>query len=220
MIETINQYTVKILMSAEDDDSIRSISKKTNISYGWTYYWIEKLVDLGAIERNGQKIKLNKNSRLYNNFIGFIKDSLKSSLSLSDAYSLPNLTGLDYAFTETDSIFIWTKGGYNIGRNKENYPIFIEVLSKDLGEWHNFFDRFFISYSDGISKKDNIYFILIKKDSIKSDVIDGVSVIPLKDTVEYAKRFIYNFEPALEMLDSMYKLNMKSKYSEKGFNAK
>jgi len=59
MIETINPYTAKIIITAKDNDSIRSISKKINLSYAWTYHWIQKLVDLEIIKRKGQTLQAN-----------------------------------------------------------------------------------------------------------------------------------------------------------------
>lgn len=215
MIELINPHIVKILITAKDNDSIRSISKKIDLSYAWTYNWITKLVDLEIIKRKGSKIKINKKNKIYAEFMNFIKKILKEKLSLADAYSLPNLSGLEYAFTFTDSVFIWTKGGYNIGRNKTSYPLFIEILEKDLDSWYKFFDDFSIKATKKIERKKGIYFILIPKKKIEKEFINGVFVIPLKSTVEYAKRYIYNFEPALEMLNDMYNLNIKIKYAEK-----
>ncbi len=213
MIETINPYIIRILITAKDNDSIRLISKKINLSYAWTYNWIQKLVELGIIKRKGQKIKINRENKIYKEFIQFIKKILKEKLSLTDAYSLPNLAGLEYAFTSTDAVFIWTKGGYNVGRSKMNYPIFIEVLEKDLDEWCKFFKNFSIKYSKAIKRKKGIYFILMTEIKIEKEFVNGVFVIPLKRTIDYAKKYIYNFEPALEMLDHMYNLNIKIKYA-------
>src|SRR3989344_8127923 len=106
MMEMINPYIVKILIAAKDGDSIRVISKKINLSYAWTYNWVERLVELGTIKRKGQKIEINKDSQIFKKFSDFIKAILKEKLSLTDAYSLPNLVGLEYAFTETDAVFI------------------------------------------------------------------------------------------------------------------
>ena len=216
MIEAINPYTAKIIITAKDNDSIRAISKRINASYAWTHQWVEKLVGLGIIARRGQKIKINKKNIIYKEFTRFIKKALEESLSLADAYSLPNLAGLEYAYTETDAVFIWTKGGYNIGRDKTAYPIFIEVVKEDISKWADFFDGISIKCTARIERKKGIYFILIAKKMIEKEEVNGVSVIPLNRTVEYAKKYIYNFEPALEMLDSMYKLDTGIKYAEKG----
>ncbi len=215
MIEIINPYTTKILISTRDNDSIRSISKRIGLSYAWTYNWTQKLIDLGVIKRTRQKIKINKKNKFYKEFASFIKKAIKEKLDLADAYSLPSLAGLEYAFTSTDAVFIWTKGGYNMARSKDHYPIFIEVLEKDLNDWNKFFDSLFVKHSNKIERKRGIYFILMTQKKIEREFLNGVFVIPLKKTVDYAMKYIYNFEPALEMLDHMYNLNIKIKYAEK-----
>lgn len=218
MIELISPYVAKILISAKDGDSVRAVSKKINLSYAWTYNWIEKLSELGIIKRKGQKIKVRKDNPVYSAFMEFIKKSLKQRLSLADSYSLPSLAGLDYAFTSTDAVFIWTKGGYNIGRSKDCYPIFIEVLEQDLKEWYRFFEQFSVKYFEKPVRKKGIYFILMPKKEIENEFFNGVFVAPLQKTVDYAKKYIYNFEPALEMLKEMYNLDIDIVYAEKAGN--
>ena len=216
MIDIMNPYVIKILITARDGDSIRAISKKIVLSYAWTYKWVEKLVEIGIMKRKGQKIKVNTEDVTYQAFLRLIKTSLQQHLDLSDAYALPHLSGLTYAFTETDAVFIWTDGGYNIARSRDSYPMFIDVLEKDIEQWKTFFNNVAVSVTANIEKQKGIYFVLIPKKEINKTVKNDVYVIPLEDTVTYAQKYIYNFQPALEMLDQMYHLNMNIQYAEKG----
>ncbi len=213
MIEVINPYSAKILLAARDGDSIREISRKTKISYGWTYQWVEQLRELGVLTREGNRVRINKDSNIYKKFFSLIKIVLGQHLSLKTAYDLPNFIGLPYCFTSTDAIFIWTKGGYNIGRSAENYPIFINVLKKDLSKWRKFFSNLSIKHTTD-KPMAGIYFFLFPVSEIKSESIDKTPVLPLKDAVAFAKKHVYNFQPALEMLDEMYGLGLKIKYRE------
>lgn len=215
MIDIINPYVAKILITARDGDSIRAISKRIALSYAWTYKWVEKLVEIGIMKRKGQKIKVNTEDVTYQAFLGLIKTSLQHHLTLSDAYALPHLSGLTYAFTETDAVFIWTDGGYNIARSRDNYPIFIEVLDKDIEQWKRFFKNVVVGVTTNIEKRKGIYFVLMPKKEITNILKGDVYVIPLENTVAYAQKYIYNFQPALEMLDQMYNLNMNVEYAEK-----
>lgn len=52
-------------------------------------------------------------------------------------------------------------------------------------------------------------------DAVRSEEVGNVSVIPLEDTVAWAQKYEINFQPALEMLDEMYKLGIDVKYSER-----
>ena len=213
MLELVNPYVAKILIAAKDRDSVRQISIKIRESYGWTYKWVLELEKLEIIKRNKQEVFINKENYFYRGMLKICANLLKSSLSLSDAYLLPNLTGMGYRFTSTDAVFIWTKGGYNIGRNSESYPIFIEILEKDIITWQKYFDQFFIDYAFKNERKKGIYFVISTADNIEKEYCESIPVLPLKKTVEWAKKYTYNFEPALEMLDELYNLKIGVKYA-------
>ena len=214
MLELINPYVAKIAISAKDGDSIREISKKIKESYGWTYKWVLELEAIGAVKRKKQEIYTNKNNIFYKDLIKLTKEAFKNNFSLSDAYLLPNLSGLEYIFTDTDAVFIWTKGGYNIGRSKNSYPIFIRIFEKDKNNWKKFFSKFYIRYTFRNERKKGIYFIISPSTSIEKEYCDNISVLPLAKTVEWAKKYIFNFQPALEMLDKMYDIKIGIKYAE------
>ena len=214
MLDLINPYTAKIAIAAQDGDSIRQISKKINESYGWTYKWMSELEGIGVIKRKKQEIYIDKNSKFYKEMVRLIKTSLRDNLSLSDAYLLPNLAGLEYIFTDTDAVFIWTKGGYNIGRSKDSYPIFIEILENDKNSWEGFFSKLNIRYAFRNERKKGIYFVVSLSKSIEKEYCERNPVLPLIKTIEWAKEYSFNFQPALEMLDEMYNLNIGIRYAQ------
>ena len=214
MFELINPYVAKILVSARDGDSIRGISKKIQESYGWTYKWVLELEKIGVMKRKKQEIHINKNNRFYKEAVKFTTHSLMDNLSLGDAYLLPNLAGLDYVFTGIDAVFIWTKGGYNIGRSKNSYPIFIDILAKDKSAWQEYFSKFGLRCTFKNERKKGIYFVVSLSESIEKEYCENICVLPLAKTIAWAKRYIFNFEPALEMLDKMYSLKTGIKYAE------
>lgn len=213
MLEIINKHVAKISLALEEGDSILELSKKINSSYGWTHKWVKRLDDMGVIKaENGVKI-IDKG--FFEEFKSLVKSVLERKVNLEDAYLLPNLTGMDYVFTKLDAVFLWTKGGYQIGRSKENYPIFIEVLKRELEDWKKFFNDLSISYTVDERQGSGIYFVLYPQDKIESEEIDNFQVIPLQETVNWADKYGANFQPALEMLDEMYDLGLNVKYKEK-----
>ena len=214
MLDLVNPYVAKILISAKDGDSIRGVSKKIMESYGWTYKWVLELEKIGAIERKAQELYIHKENYFYKEMYSLAKNLLKNNLSLNDAYLLPNLTGLDYIFIDIDAVFIWTKGGYNIGRSKSSYPIFIEILENDKDKWEEFFSGLNAKYAFRNEKKKGIYFIISRSEYIEKEYCEKIPVLPLANTVEWAKKYRFNFEPALEMLDKMYRLKLGIKYAE------
>lgn len=214
MFELINPYIAKILIAAKDGDSIRHISKKIQESYGWTYRWVLELEKIGAVKREKQEVRINKRSSFYRTATKFIKGLLAKGLSLNDAYLLPNLAGLEYIFTGIDAVFVWTKGGYNMGRSKDSYPIFIEILEKDKNAWQDYFSKLNVKYSFKNERKSGVYFVIKLSKIMEKEYCERIPVLPLAKTAEWAKKYSFNFEPALEMLDRMYNLNLGIKYAE------
>ena len=214
MLDLINPYAAKILIAAVDGDSIRRISKKIGESYGWTYKWASKLEEIGAIKRKRQEIYVNKNNKFYKGLFKLARTSLRCDLTLSDAYLLPNLAGLEYIFTGIDAVFIWTKGGYNIGRSRDSYPIFIEVLENNKNSWEEFFLKLNIKYTFKSERKKGIYFVVSLSSHIEKEYSEGNTGLPLAKTAEWAEKYSFNFQPALEMLDEMYDLKIGIKYAQ------
>ena len=216
MIELINPHVAKISLALEEGDSILKLSKKIGSSYGWTHKWVNELEELDIIEINkGIKI-IDK--EILERFEQLGKALIQKKLDLKDAYILPNFSGMRYGFTKIDAVFIWTKGGYQIARSKTDYPIFIKILEKDLGQWEDFFEGFNIEYNINKRGGNNIYFVLYPVKDFESDWVENASVETLKNTIEWAKKYELNFQPALEMLDEMYNIGLDVEYKEKSKN--
>jgi len=52
------------------------------------------------------------------------------------------------------------------------------------------------------------------EDRFMAEEVEGYKVIPLEEAVEFCRRNVYSYEPALEMLDEMYGLGLEVKYRE------
>src|SRR3989344_1163598 len=127
-IETINPHVIKILISLRKEDSISSISKRINLSYGWTNKWVNELIKEGVLKEKWRGVILQEDNKAYQSILRFIKENLKD---INFYYSALNLFGIEYCFTKTDAVYLWTEGRYNIARYKEHYPIFIKIKNKD-----------------------------------------------------------------------------------------
>lgn len=143
---------------------------------------------------------------------------LTCDTDLEDAYLLPNFSGMEYRFSSTDAVFTWTKGGFQIGRNQRDYPIFIDISTEDVSEWKRFFTDFGQEFSleDRIEEGEpGIYYVVNpQKEGIESDWVENSRVMPLEETVEWMLEYEVNFQPALEMVDSMYDLDLGATYRE------
>jgi len=205
-IELLNPYVMRILISARKEDSISSISKRINLSYGWTHKWVNELIKEGMLKEKWRGITLNEENESYQKLIEFIKENLND---INFYYSALQLFGIDYCLTKTDAVYIWTEGRYNIARYKEHYPIFIKIKNKDYTT--------FLWYCKKLGLKINsgkVFYAAEVLNSFKSVKKKGFYVEPLQETISFMQKNIYNFEPALEMVKEMYHKKLDVKYKE------
>jgi len=206
-IELLNPYVLKIIISVREEDSISSISKRTGLSYGWTHKWASELVKEGVFKEKWRGITLQKQSSSYINILNFIKDNLKNPQFY---YSVLQLFGIEYCFTKTDAVYLWTEGRYNIARYRDYYPIFIKIKEEDY--------ELFLSYCKKLGLKVNsdkgvFYYPEIVK-AVTCVTKGNMPVETLKNTISFMNENIYNFQPALEMIKEMYKKKLNIRYKE------
>lgn len=206
-IDSINQYVIKILISAREKDSISSISKRIGLSYGWTHKWVAELIKEDIFKERWKGIVLQKDNKLYKEILKFIGKSIsKASLY----YSVLPLFGIEYCFTKTDAVYFWTEGRYNIARYREFYPIFIKIKREDypIFLWYCKKLNLKINSGKGVFYKPEISedFKFIKKGDYAIELLD--------DTIKFMQKNIYNFEPALEMINESYGKGLIVKYRE------
>lgn len=207
-LDVINPYALKILISCREEDSISKISKRINLSYGWTYKWIKDLADIGVFTLTRMKVYLNKDNQFYKRTLDYIKNTFKKSQKFY--YESLSLFGIDYCFTNIDSVYIWTKGGYNIARYKDYYPIFIKINSKDKKLFEDYCKKLKLN----INKKKGVFYKVIYSDNFNKEYCESMPVDNLNETIKFMEKNKYNFEPALEMINEIYNKKIKTRYKE------
>ena len=207
-IDLINPYVIKIIIAARKEDSIRAISQRTKISYGWAYKWIQALAKIGVFRLTKTRAYIDVKNKFYKKTIIYIRDVLNKDVSFY--YNILDLFGINYCFTKTDAVFIWTKGGYNIARYKNFYPIFIKVKKEEKEIFENYCKKLHLNFN----RRKHIFYDVVYADHIDAANVDGVPVDTLEETIYFMKQNKYNFEPALEMVKEMYKKKIKVKYKE------
>jgi hypothetical protein len=213
-LDFVNRHVAKILLAVRDGDSINKISTRTGSSYSYTYEWIQRLEEAEVLKiDNGIRIV---DEGFVASFRAIGKTVLRKDLALDEAYLLPNFSDMEYRFSKTDAVYIWTKGGYQVGRDRNDYPIFVDVHREDVAEWQRFFDEFGVETTVGErEQKQGIHFVLHPVDEIEAERMDSASVTPLSETVEWAQQYRANFQPALEMLDEIHDLDLGVEYRER-----
>lgn len=213
VLDVVNQHVAKIILATEDGDSISRISMKIGASYGWTHTWVERLEEIGVIDRDNGVHIVDK--AFAEQFEAVAKAVVQRGIEIEDAYVLPNFAGMPYAYTKTDAVFIWTKGGYQIGRSQNNYPIFIAVKDEDVAAWHEFFSDFGVETYVEERGGDGIYVVLFPQEAIEAEWVENAAVIPLDATVTWMQEYPANFQPALEMIAEMYDVDVDVTYRER-----
>ena len=209
-IETLNPYVIKILVSLRREDSISSISKRIGLSYGWTHKWVNELIKEGILKEKWRGVILNEENKNYKKIISFIKENLND---INFYYSALQLFGIDYCFTKTDAVYLWTEGRYNIARYKEHYPIFIKIKKKDYSIFLEYCKKLGLKVNSNKSVFYNVEIVEEIK-AVKKNNFYGDS---LNETIKFMQENIYNFEPALEMIKEMYHKKLNIKYKEANY---
>jgi len=204
-----NHYVLRILAAARPADSVSAISKRIGLSYGWTYKWVSELVRQGVFRRRGKGVELDAGNGFYRGFLSFFASAARNDVGLY--YEALKYAGLKYAFAELDAVFVWTKGGYNLERSKNHYPVFVKVREEDLAEWKKFFSTLGLRRKNDSRHRGVFYVLRVEKD-FETELVSGEPVVPLKEAVAFMKKYEYNFLPALEMVDGEYGLGLKASY--------
>ncbi len=206
-IDTLNPYTIKILIAARKIDSISAIAKRINVSYGWTHKWVSELMKEGVFREQWRGVTLQEKNRIYREIVKFIKKNIDP---VNFYYSILPLLGINYCFTKTDAVYIWTEGRYNIARYKRFYPIFIKIKKADY--------KIFLGYCKKLQLKINarkgVFYVPEIVEELKCVKQRDYTVESLDWTISFMKENIYNFEPALEMIGETYHKNLHIKYKE------
>ena len=205
-LDTINPYCMKIMLAARKEDSINALAKRMSVSYGWTHKWIALLAEKGVFTLTRMKTILHESNPFYQKTIKY----LKTIADVQFYYEILSLFGISYCFTQTDAVFVWTKGGYNIARNKFFYPIFVKIKTKDKKIFEAYAKRLHLP----VNHKQGISYQVVFEEDFPISFCEGVPVDPLENTISFMNKYIYNFQPALEMIQDMYKKKLKVKYKE------
>lgn len=206
-IDAINPYVIRILISAREKDSISSISKRIGLSYGWTHKWVTELIKEGIFKERWKGVVLQKDNKTYKEILKFVENNIsKASLY----YSILPLFGIGYCFTKTDAVYFWTDGRYNIARYREFYPIFIKIKKDE----YPIFLWYCRKLNLKIDAKKGIFYAPEIAENFKSVNKEGYEIESLDETIAFMEKNIYNFEPALEIIEEMYGKKLGVNYRE------
>jgi hypothetical protein len=122
-----------------------------------------------------------------------------------------------------DAVYVWTQGGYQVGRDPDDYPMFLAVREQDVEAWQGFFQRFGLPTAFERQSRDAregaLQVVLDPRPTLEIDHVDGYPVVPRGETVADMREHSAQFQSALSMLDRMYddlNLDVADRESERG----
>ena len=128
--------------------------------------------------------------------------------SIEEAYVLPQFGDWPFAFARIDGVYVWTQGGYQVGRDPDDYPLFLAVREQDVEAWQDFFERFGLPTAFERQPREGLdgplQIVLDPRLTLEVDHVDGYPVVPREETVAYMREHYGQFQSALSMLDRMY----------------
>jgi len=215
MMDYVDATAAKIILAASDGDSIRRIAQKIDGTYSWVYSWVERLEEIGIVERaDGIHVTAPEVQEGYAQLTATI--ARQTPPTIDETYVIPHFADVEFAYTKIDAVYVWTHGGYQIGRGGDAYPVFMRINDADVEQWRSFFDRYDIPVV--IDKRDDTvvddtdgsvyYSVYPTTDPIDSEWVDGNPVIPLSEAIEYMQEYRWNFESALEMVVDEYDIDV------------
>jgi hypothetical protein len=141
MYELFDETAARVLLAIEPGDSIRRVAHHLHTPYETVRQAVNRLEDAGYLTYDdGLFVTDNRVRETARDLLAASADV--SPPSIEEAYILPQFGDWPFAFARIDAVYVWTQGGYQVGRNPDDYPIFLAVREQDVEVWQSFFQRF------------------------------------------------------------------------------
>ncbi|WP_135305565.1 helix-turn-helix domain-containing protein [Haloarcula amylovorans] len=207
MYEVLDETAAQVILAIESGDSIRRVSQHLHTPYETVRQAVNRLEEAGYISYDDGLIIVD--SRVRDAARELIAASASvSPPSIEEAYVLPQFGDWPFTFTRIDAVYVWTQGGYQVGRNPNDYPLFLAVREQDVDAWEAFFDSFDLPTAFERQPRDELngplQIVLEPRPSLEIEHIEGYPVIPRTEAIEYMRENYAQFQSALAMLDRMY----------------
>jgi DNA-binding Lrp family transcriptional regulator len=207
MYEVIDDTAAQILLSLESGDSIRRVAQNLHTPYETVRQAVIRLEDAGYIQYDDGLSVVDDRVR------DAARDLVAASASVAppsieEAYVIPQFGEWPFAFARIDAVYVWTQGGYQVGREPDDYPLFLAVRERDVDEWEAFFESFELPAALERQPRDELdgplQVVLEPRPSLEVEHVEGYPVIPRTETIAYMREHYAQFQSALAMLERMY----------------
>jgi len=207
MYELCGEKELKVVLALDPGDSISGVARKIDENRETIRRVVNRLEESGYVAYDDGLHLLDQTLRTVG-LEWLTATAATSPPSIQETYVLPQFAGMEYAYAAIDAVYVWTRGGYQVARDPEDYPLFIAVNASDLDAWVEFFDRFGIPTAEDRQPAEDlegpIQVVLEPRSQVETRLVDGRPVVPIEETVAFANEYYATFQSALDMLDRMY----------------
>lgn len=207
MYEILDDTAAQIILAVESGDSIRRVAQHLQIPYETVRQAVNRLEDAGYVRYDAGLFIVDDRVRDAARELVAASAGV-SPPSIEEAYVIPQFGDWPFAFTRIDAVYVWTQGGYQVGRDPEDYPLFLAVCEQDADAWETFFESFGLPTAFERQPRAELagplQIILDPQPSLDIEDIEGYPVISREETIAYMREHYAQFQSALSMLDRMY----------------
>ena len=141
MYEVLDDTAAQVILAIESGDSIRRVAQHHHTPYETVRQAVNRLEDAGYVHYDDSLSVVDERVRDAAREL-VAASACVSPPSIEEAYVLPQFSDWPYAFTRIDAVYVWTQGGYQVGREPTDYPLFLAVREQDVDVWEAFFESF------------------------------------------------------------------------------
>ncbi|QZP39173.1 helix-turn-helix domain-containing protein [Halobaculum magnesiiphilum] len=207
MYEVLDDTAAQTILAIESGDSIRRVAQNLHTPYETVRQAVNRLEDAGYVTYDNGLSVVNEHVRDAAHELVAASAGV-SPPSIEEAYVIPQFGYWPFAFTRIDAVYVWTQGGYQVGRNPDDYPLFLAVREQDIDAWEAFIESFdlptAVERQPGDELDGPLQIVLEPRTSLDIEHVEGYPVIPRAETIEYMRENSAQFQSGLEMLDRMY----------------
>ncbi|MFY4815005.1 helix-turn-helix domain-containing protein [Haloarcula sp. AONF1] len=207
MYEVLDDTAAQVILAIESGDSIRRVAQHLHTPYETVRQAVNRLEDSGYISYDDGLSVVDERVRDAARELVTASAGV-SPPSIEEVYVIPQFSDRPYAFTRIDAVYVWTQGGYQVGRDPDDYPFFLAVHEQDVDAWEAFFKSFDLPTSFERQPRDgldgSLQIVIEPRPSLDVNHVEGYPVIPRAETIEYMRENYAQFQSGLAMLNRMY----------------